>query len=447
MSEKFLSFTDLKRFLSLGLLLMMSNPAPVMADHRALPPPAEPPSLNLNSLIEEALSKNAELKAESAETEIKSAQEGPAGSYDDPTLGFEMMNYPVDSLSTGKFGMTGNQVSLSQKIPFPGKLGNKREAAEFDSKAQAKTLEAKKLEITKKVKLTYYELFLNYRKLDTLGEQKGLLEQLTTVARNNYALNRTPQAEVLNLQVETAGVIDKSLEMERKIKGLLGELNHLLGKWDHSTFFYGRPEPIHFIPLDFSKHSEHSLMDLALEKNPAIGAKRFSDEAAKSRLAVARRSYLPDFDFKLGYTFRRPSPGDNGTDFVSGMVGISIPIWAKSKQSEQVRGAIAEKIKAEALLDEQRNMLAHQVHETYSELEEASKRIQLYEGGVLPLTRQAVTSAKSAYLTRKIEYSTLLGTIQRRYQMEDAHAEALATYFSKIAELEFILGASLGVSP
>lgn len=431
----------------LALLFTLSLPVSGLADHRPLPPSSEGATLKLESLIQEALSQNAELKAAHAETEASRAKAGPAGSYEDPVLGLEAMNYPVDTFSTRDYGMTGNQLSLSQKIPFPGKLSKRREAAEFDSKAQEQFSKLIELKLVKQVKFIYYDLFLAYRKFDTLNDQKGVLEQLTTVTRNNYALNKTSQAEVLNLQVETAEAVDKILEMERKIQGLLGELNHLLGKWDHSQFLYGRPEGLKSEPFDFSKYSEKVLLDLAIEKSPLVMARREEQRAAESRLSYAKRSYLPDFDFKLSYTFRSPNAMDNGTDFVSGMVGITIPLWAGSRQSEQVREAMAEKNRVDSLVDAERNRLAHEIHVTLASIEESTKRIQLYEGGVLPLTRQAVTSARSAYLTRKLEYSTLLGAINRRYQMEVSYAEALATYHSKLAELEEIIGQPLGETP
>lgn len=412
-------------------------------DHREVPKAANTPALKLDALISEALDKNAGLRAAKAETEIKEAGIGPSGSYEDPMLGFEAMNYPVDNFRTHESGMTGNQISLSQKIPFPGKLGKKREAAELESEAQKAAAHARELETIKGVKLAYYDLFLAYKKYDTLTEQKALLDQLTTVTRNNYSLNKTSQAEVLNLQVESAVLIDQRLGLERQIKSKLGELNHLLGRSDHSQYVYGRPEELKKTGFDFEKHSEKSLLDRALTKSPVVKERMSLSQAADAKVSFAGKNYLPDFEFKVGYTFRKPTGMDAGTDFFSGMVGISLPLWAGSKQGQEKRGADAEKIRAEALLDEERIMLAHRIHVTYAEFEEASQRLKLYESGVLPLTRQAVVSARSAYLTGKLEYSTLLNTVTKRFAMESAAAEALTTYQSKIAELEVLIGDTL----
>src|SRR5256885_9427009 len=84
---------------------------------------AESPELVLKDLIEEGLQKNAALKAAKAEALSKEAEAGPKSSYEDPMLAFEAMNYPVDTFSNTETGMTGNQLSLTQRVPFPGKLG------------------------------------------------------------------------------------------------------------------------------------------------------------------------------------------------------------------------------------------------------------------------------------------------------------------------------------
>lgn len=423
--------------------LFVANAA--SADHVELPKgTSAAPKIQLKSLIDEAIEKNAELRAAKYAVESKEAQVSPKGAYEDPMIAFEAMNYPVDTLSQREFGMTGNQISLTQKIPFPGKLTKLKRSASSEAEAEKAILEKKRLEIIKNIKLTYYELFAAYKKYDTLNEQKGLVGQILVVTRNHYSLGKTPQAEVLNLQVEEASLIDQLLSSERQIKSKLGELNHLLGRVDHGEYLNGRPEDPAKTPFDFVKNTEKAVADKVLGKSPMVKAQRSMLEAAEAKLSYTKWNYFPDFEFKFGYTFRKPSPGDRGVDFVSGMVGITIPIWAGAKQSEEKRGAEAQKIRAEALLDEERISLAHMVHQLYAELEESHKRVQLYEGGVLPLTRQAVVSAKSAYLTSKLEYATLLNLMNKRFQVEVGYAEALATYESKLAELESLLGEPLG---
>ncbi len=430
--------------LSVALLCLLGQAQISHADHLEFPTPTNAAPITLQSLISEAVEKNAELRASKAEVVSREAEAGPAGSYEDPMLSFEAMNYPVDTLSQREFGMTGNQISLTQKIPFPGKLSKRSRAAGLEAEAQKEMSEIKRLDLIKNLKLAYYDLSFAFKKYDSLGEQRKILNQLVTITRNNYSLGKAPQAEVLSLQVEEASLLDQLLTVEKQIKAKLGVVNHLLGRADHSQYVYGRPEAIKKTPFGFSHHSEKTLADKAILKSPMIKTKIAKVSATEARLSYAKWNYLPDFEFKAGYSFRKPSPNDRGVDFVSVMVGITLPIWAGTKQSEERRGAEAEKIRAEALLDEERNNLSHMVHVIYAELEESNKRLQLFEGGILPLSRQAVVAGRSAYLTKKIDYATLLNAVNKQFQMEVSHAEALTAYESKIAEIEALIGEPVG---
>src|SRR5690606_30792477 len=91
--------------------------------------PSGEQGLRVEDLVEQALRNNNELKAMAAEVESEQALVGPAGASDDPMLGVQAMSLPVDSFSRTESEMIEVQVSLSQKIPFPGKRAKLREAA------------------------------------------------------------------------------------------------------------------------------------------------------------------------------------------------------------------------------------------------------------------------------------------------------------------------------
>jgi outer membrane protein TolC len=436
-------FNRLRVLVASALIVSFSQTA--LADHKVLPPPGSE-TMTLQSLIEEAKENNAELRAMRAEANAREAQIGPRGSYDDPMLGVEAMNYPVDTFRADRYSMTGVQLSLSQRVPFPGKLSRLKDSARHDFEAANLAVKAKELMVTKDIRTLYYALFAAYKKKDLLAEQNKVLNQVIAVTRNKYALSKVPQADVLNLQVEDATLTDQVLSVDKNIKLILGEMNHMLGRSSHENFVYSRPENVERAPFDFSTFTEHVVFEMALANNPALKGRVAEVQASEEKVRYANWNYLPDFSFKVGYTFRQPNAMDNGTDFVSGMVGITLPIWAGTKQSEEKKEAQAQRVKAEALRDDEKNRLAHEVHATYAELEEARDRIKLYESGVLPLVRESLASAQSGYATGKVQYSTLLNLINRRYQTETSYYEAVANFDSRIAELEAMTGDKLGGS-
>ncbi|MGK5087342.1 TolC family protein [Bdellovibrionota bacterium FG-2] len=399
----------------------------------------------LQNLIEEALKNRPALEAVKYEAIAKEAEIGPRGSYDDPMLGYSALNYPSDTLSPGELGMTGNEFSITQKIPFPGKLSKLRNAARHEYTAKSAGYSQKKLELIKEVRVAYFELFLAYKKKDIVTEQVSLMGQLISITRSKYTLGKAQQAELLALQLEEGNLRDELLTAEKKIRVKAADLNQAVGRPSETAL--GRPELPPKPSFDFSVLSEESLLEKMHIKNPSLRAMQSELAASDSKLSFAKWNCLPDFEFRVAYMKRQPSPGDRGVDLISGGVSLSIPLWAFSKQSEEVRSASAEKVRSEKLLDEERLHLNHQVKTMYADLEESDKRMRLYDGGLVPLARQAVLSAKSSYLTGKLEYVAVVNLIRNRFQIEFAYNEALVSYQSRIAEFEALIGESLGAKP
>lgn len=400
-------------------------------------------TLKLENLIRQALENNQELRAFESEVRSEEAQVGPAGSLNDPMLGVNAMNFPADSFSRTETDMTGIEVSLSQEIPFPGKRAKLREAATHSARAKKELYEQKKWQITKRVKDVFYELYLSYQRQALLEDQRTILRQILAASRNQYALGKTPQAAVLSLQVEEANLIEELLRAESDIRVKFNELSHLLGHvGEHVS---GRPEKIEKTNFNLDNWTEEKVVAFVMENNPKLKALGAAVQAEEARLSYAKKGYLPDFQVMVGYTFREPTRmGGEGKDFVSAGVGISLPIWAGSKQSEQIKGAVADRTKAQAEYQDMRLMLEHEARAAFAELKEAKKRIELFEGGLLQLTRQAVASGRSAYLTGKIDYASLLESLRTQYKTQFAYQEALAKHEAKIAQLEALAAQNLG---
>ena len=399
-------------------------------------------ALKIDDLISQALAQNQELKAQELEVQSQKAQVGPAGAPDDPMLDVKAMNFPADTLSSNQEDMTGVEVSVSQSIPFPGKRGKLREAQRHSAIASQNLFEQKKWQLIKQVKDIYYTLYLAYQNQALLEEQKRILGQVIATSRSQYTLGKVSQAALLNLQAEEAGLIDELLKSESAVRVANNELNHLLGHT--GAHQHGRSETIQRSTFDFKNWTEDKIAALVVDTNARLKGleSRVQSEAAK--LGYAKKGYLPDFRIMAGYTFREPTRmGGAGTDMVSAGIGISIPLWAGSKQSEQIKSAAAERAKAEAEYRDGRLMTEHEARGAFAELTEAQKRIDLFKGGLLQLTAQAVASGRSAYLTGKIDFAGLLDAIRTQYKTQYAYQEALAKFEMKLAHLEALASQSL----
>lgn len=401
-------------------------------------------TLMIDELINMALANNQELKAMEAEIRSAEAEIGPAGSLQDPMLGLSAMNVPVDSYSLSEDNMTGVEVSLRQMIPFPGKRAKLEEAASHLAQAKRELYEQKKWALIQNLKSVYYQLYLAYQTKELLGEQRAILRQLLATSRSQYTTGKMSQAALLNLQVEEASLIDSVLKVESEIKEKSNQLSHLLGHT--GPHLMGSPASItKKFAFDLKDWTEDKIAEFVTAKSPKLRALRAQVNSQEANLAFAKKGYLPDFELMAGYMFRSPTRmGSEGTDMVSAGVGMTLPIWAGSKQSEQVKGAVAEKAKAEAEYRDARLMLEHEARAAFAELKEAQNRVKLFEDGLLQLTAQAVASGRSAYLTGKLDYAGLLEALRTQYRTNFAYQEALAELELKLAQLESLAAQSLG---
>ncbi len=397
-------------------------------------------TVRLNDLIQEALANRPSLKAEEDTVRVREAQIGPQSSLEDPVFGFAAVNYPIDSFRTDQFGMTGNEFSLTQKIPFPGRRSALKTNAKKEFQAAEKEYANSRLELIREVKIAFFKLYLSHEKKRLLSDQLTVVRSILSASRSRYTTGKLPQAELLSAQVEEARLLDDLITADEEINVRIGDLNHAVGRPEHHAI--GQPED--FPKANFSSAmTEESLGTQAVANNPQLASMKSMIEASEAKISYAKRGYYPDFEFRVAYTQRSPSPGDPGTDFFTGGVGLSLPLWANSKQSEIVAGARAENAKWKALYEEERLHLLHEVHTVFAGLVASQKRLELLEKGLLPLSDQALRSGQSAYLTDKLEYATLLNLLRNRFQTHYSYSEARVDLEIKISELETLLGGTL----
>ena len=92
----------------------------------------------LDQLVNLALTNNPELAAARARWQQFTYQAPQVGSLPDPELSFTFSSYPNDTLASDETPMTGNELRLAQKFPFPGKLSGRADL----SREQARWFEA-----------------------------------------------------------------------------------------------------------------------------------------------------------------------------------------------------------------------------------------------------------------------------------------------------------------
>ena len=417
----------------LALWISIGVPAIGMTDSPIWAPP------DLAQLIEEGLAQNKEIKSQ--EDKVASLQkEIPfAGSLDDPRLGFGVLNLPTDTFDFDQEPMTQKQIFIAQKFPWFGKLDLRTQRAALKAIRQQAILDAKRLELSRKIADVYYELGYVATSLDTNARLISIVNQLLGVAETRYATGGGLQQDVLQAQVELSKLLDEKITLDRKRRTMEDRINALLNRESFSPVQPLKEVSYPKLQLDI-KH----LQEVALRENPQLKVRRAQIDIAAKEIELARKDYWPDMDFKVAYGQRgEDRMGRNLPDFISGTVAMNIPLWQRSRQNSKLAAA---KKNHQAAVNFYRNLaesLPHRVDALVTEIRDTQKNYKLFSDALLVQADQWANSSLSAYEVGELEFNTMIGAQIRLLRFELQTANFIFTTYQKRAELEEVLGGPL----
>lgn len=400
----------------------------------ALPALAE--VLTLEQALTEAAQANPRYLARQMTAKIRHAEIGPSGALEDPMLSLEGMNYPVNNFSSRAYEMTGNQIMLSQRVPFPGKRGKLEEAATHKYRAEQEKVENAGLTLTKAVTFAYLETYRAQVQARIFKKRLKLIGEILTVARDRYALGRIPQTEILAIEIEQVSHQNDSAEAEKNLRTARASLARLMGRDDLQVAWQVRLLEHQQPRADLSQLESKTLAST----HPRVRALREDVKSAAERDHYEKMNMLPDFEVAVAYTQRDAVETGGGDDFASARVGMTLPLWAHDKQNQQREASQLKLERAKLTLREEEVHLAHQIEVARAELAQAEAQVHLYNDSMLKLTRQAVDAARSAYVAREIELRELLNLIDRHFGAELQRVNALVERERRLAELKSLLG-------
>ena len=187
-----------KLLLVLGTGYAFAAESPV-DDEGARPPQSLSNSapLALQDALAIALANNQGLAELQSQSDALGAVPSQAGTLPDPTLGFNALNLPTDTFDRDQEAMTQMQVTLSQAFPFPGKLGLKREAAQYAAGAAAKQVLDKRLQVAADVRTAWWELMYLDRALVIVDQNQAVMRDFIEIAQTKYKVGNGLQQYVL----------------------------------------------------------------------------------------------------------------------------------------------------------------------------------------------------------------------------------------------------------
>jgi len=386
-------------------------------------------TLRLAVAVAAARESNPMLRAARLSADAATERVSQAGALPDPQLSFGLMNRMLWSFGAEE-PMTMNQVQLSQMLPWPGKLGFGRRRAEHLARAGALDAVDDEVRLVSQLKTVYAELAYMDRAIAIMERTRELLRNYFQVSQAMYAAGEAIQQDVLQAEVAVARMTEDIVVMQQERVAMAARLNALMGR--------GAAEAVG--PLELAAPGPalpavDSLLTVAVARRPALQAAYERARAADAAYRQARRELYPDVMVGVAYG-QRPQ----FDDMASVMVGITLPLWAGSRQLPMRREMAAMRAAEEAMARDLYNETFADLTEQRAEAERARELSNLYATSILPQARVAVDAALSAYRVGRANYMTLVESEMTVNQYEIEQVRLAARYQQAVARIESLLG-------
>ncbi len=390
------------------------------------------PSSGLPELIQEALARNPEIIAARQQWEAASQRIVQARALDDPTVSVQWWNFP-QSFNLGQAGNT--IIGLSQKFPFPGKLGLKEEVATRSAEITEQALRGKERDLIARVKRAYYELFLAHKAIQIHHEQLDLLRQFLANATAKFRTGKGTQVDVLKAQVELSKIHQQLPVLEQRRDTAQSRVNTLLSR--DPRFPLGSPH----MPRDvrFDKDLDE-LYQIAVEARPELKAAGMAIHRNEQAYQLAQRQYYPDFNvaFQRFENFQR----DNGFGAVLAM-NLPFAFWTKPKYDAAVQETAAGVAAAHAELQALEDLTRFQLRDLLAKVRASWEVARLYRTTVLPQAEESVQAARVGYRTGRSSFLDLIEADRALREFQLAYWQALVEQEARLAEIEQVVGTDL----
>ncbi|HBO85307.1 MAG: hypothetical protein A2073_07990 [Deltaproteobacteria bacterium GWC2_42_11] len=391
----------------------IAHPTPVFAEEPVF----------LNDLIKYAADNNPKIKAAKLGWARMIQKYPQAVALEDPMLKY---SYPTERMETRY------ELMLSQKFPFPGKLGLEGDMVAKEVEMAKAMYDKEARDVIVAVKKSFYELFYIDNAIALTEQNKNVLEHFTKVGTTDYALDATALNDVLRAQSQYAQVSYDLILLKEMRAAEMTRLNTLLNREpEHKIEGLEKP-PV--------KPFEHSLDDLYKLASNNEDVKIAETKIKKDEIgaSISKYKYLPEFELGLNYK----DIMETSRDETLVTFGISIPLWfSKNKAANEEARINHEKSVQEK--NAIKNEVYNQIKNIYFRITNSDRLVKLYSSSLIPQAQRSMEIAETWYRERQGSLSGLLETQGIFYNFQLAYYRAVADYLKNIAEMEMVTGKRL----
>lgn len=420
------------------------NPSSEVEEGEALPTPIEIRGDEVSSLTQGvdyfvgiALAQHPSIQAARQRVSAEINRIPQVRALPDPK--FNNTFWPVhdQSLQTAA-GRVGNQMSLSQEIPWPEKLRTKADIVRQEVQVARAEVEQIEREITESVRLAYYEVWFATRAIAIIEQTKDLIDDLTKVAEARYRSGGTQQ-DVLRAQLESDRLDDQLVSLARQKQVAQADLAALVQQ--PVTLLAEASDEIGLsdVPTQLD-----DLIELAEQCNPKLKGLAWEVQRDRQKQRLACLQKYPDLQVGLNWGLVSDdsnviSPVANGHDQINFNVGTTLPIW-RDKIDAGVREAANRTSSTVKRLDAERDALYGKLRRLMAQADAFTEQRDIYQKRIIPRTEDTLKLAIADYRGKRTDFFSLIETYRELLMFETQLARIDASLAGTVARIERAVG-------
>lgn len=342
--------------------------------------------LERRALVAAVLARNPDLDAARETWRAAIAVAPSLTALPDPTATYAIAPFRIGSERLSQ------TISVSQKLPYPGKLGLAGDAAVAEAEAAQADYATLRLELAEAAVASFDDDYVAARALEVNVHHLDLLERIERSATAQYTVGKASQQDPLEARAEIIALRRERLMIETAQRAAVAKLNRLLRRRADAEL----PPPPARLEVAPPAGPSDAL-------HPKLAAARARIRARDADIALAERMFYPDFEVMATYDTFWDAWQDR---FIIG-VGIEIPLQ-RSKRRADVEHAQAAQAKAVAELTSATDMLDEDRDHARRDVDEATRTLELYEQQMVPTERARVDAAIAGFTVGQNPFSTVV---------------------------------------
>ncbi len=388
---------------------------------------ALPPSAGLADYVKTGLLNHPGLKSDYQKYRAALHRVPQVKSLPDPMVSYTHFFEQVQT----RTGPQENIYSITQTIPWMGKLRLQGSIASREAEAALRRYEKRRLQLIREISAAYYDYAYLGKESAITRKTLDLLRRLEESVDEQVRAGGEYSAS-LRLEVEKGKTEDRLSAVQSARARKSAALETSIGRKAGGTSLLPWPA---LADDGASREGRDRLKAQLLAQNPGLKAIREQLAAADDRVRLAKRSPIPDPTIGVNYI----DIGGSGEDAVGMTLGFRIPLgWKKYKAERMEAEAIRQAAREQ--LTEQENTLLEELAVALADFDEAVDRAALFRDKLLPAAEEAVKVSETSYSAGKESILEVIDSERTLLELQKTYWRAVANSRARLIELRTLTG-------